>query len=138
MISDICLYMKFVFDALYTITCLQQVAIFMSRVVIDRRDTIFWVVRPPIHHPLIGTTSYSTYVIDPLNLDNGWSVSWNDVDVLITFNLDLDLDYFPRSQKIFNIMPLTGTTSYTLINLTICEENIMILALLENLNETHL
>ena len=43
--------------------------------------------------------------------------SWNDLDVLFTFNLDLDLKltFFQGHKKLifFNIMPLTATTSYS-------------------------
>ena len=55
------------------------------------------------HNALKGTTPYSTYLKDPLqlNLDNG-VFSLNDVDVLFTFNFDRDLKLtFSQGHKRF-------------------------------------
>ena len=41
---------------------------------------------------------------------------WNDVDMLFILNFDLDLKLIlsqGHNRKIFNIMPLTGATSYS-------------------------
>ena len=51
---------------------------------------------------LTGTTSYSTYLIDrlQLNLEMVGIYSWNDVDVFFTLNIDLELKLtFPKVTK---------------------------------------
>ena len=38
--------------------------------------------------------------------------SWNDVDVLFTFNFDLKLSYSQDYKRFVNIIPMTGTSLY--------------------------